>query len=410
MNHFQSMGLSAELNRALTKEGYAEPTPIQERAIPLVLEGRDVMAAAQTGTGKTAAFALPILHRLQDSRSQKPRALVLVPTRELALQVEASFRALGRFLRVRTVVVYGGVSIIEQIDRLKRGVDVIVATPGRLLDHVQRRTANLSGIEHLVLDEADRMLDMGFIPDVRRILPLLSQKRQTMMFSATLNAEIRGLAKGLLQNPIFIEIAPEHVEVEQIVQRVHPVDKSRKTDLVAHLVKTGGLRQVLVFTGTKRGAERLAWQLASEGFSTTAIHGDKTQAARTRALRDFKGGRVRLLVATDVASRGLDIQELPCVINYDLPNTPEDYVHRIGRTGRAGHSGEAISLVSEGEDIKLKEIQRLLRHDIPSVTIDGFEPTFRLTPNRPRGQGRSYAPSSRGWGYRGSMGRSRGAF
>lgn len=398
MIHFQSLGLSAELNRALTKEGYDKPTPIQERAIPLVLEGRDVMAAAQTGTGKTAAFALPILHRLQSGRSLQPKALILVPTRELALQVEASFRAYGRFLRTRMAVVYGGVSIVGQIDRLKRGVDVIVATPGRLLDHVQRRTVKLSGIEQLVLDEADRMLDMGFIPDIRRILPLLCEQRQTLMFSATLNKEIRGLANGLLHNPALIEIAPEHLEVEQIVQRVHPVDKARKTDLVTHLVKIGDLRQVLIFTSTKLGAERLAWQLANEGFSTSAIHGDKTQAARLRALKDFKGGRVRLLVATDVASRGLDIQQLPCVINYELPNTPEDYVHRIGRTGRAGHLGEAISLVSEGEVVKLKGIQSLLRHDIPSVTIDGFEPTFRPTQGPRSAHGRSYTPSSRSWG------------
>jgi ATP-dependent RNA helicase RhlE len=410
LSRFQSLGLLAELNRALTKEGYAEPTPIQERAIPLVLEGRDVMAAAQTGTGKTAAFALPILHRLSYARSSQPKALILVPTRELALQVEASFRTYGRFLRTRTAVIYGGVSIIEQIERLKRGVDVIVATPGRLLDHVQRRTVKLSGIEQLVLDEADRMLDMGFIPDIRRILPLLPDRRQTLMFSATLNTEIRGLANGLLQNPALIEIAPERVEVEQIVQRVHPVDKARKTDLVSYLVKMGDLRQVLIFTATKRGAERLAWQLANEGFSTTAIHGDKTQAARSRALKDFKGGKVRLLVATDVASRGLDIQRLPCVINYELPNTPEDYVHRIGRTGRAGHSGEAISLVSESEVIKLKEIQRLLRHDIPSVTIDGFEPSFRPTQGRSRGHGLSFAPSSRGFGYIRREGRSRGSF
>jgi ATP-dependent RNA helicase RhlE len=320
----------------------------------------------------------------------------------LAVQVEGAIRTYSRYLRFRTAVIYGGVGIFEQIDRLRRGVDLIVATPGRLLDHVQRRTVNLSGIEKLVLDEADRMLDMGFIPDIRRIVPLLSDKRQTLLFSATLNSGIRDLARGLLQNPAIVEIAPENITVEQISQRVHPVDRIRKTELITHLVKTGDWRQVLVFTSTKHGAERLAEQLAREGLNATAIHGDRSQAARSRALADFKMGRVRLLVATDVASRGLDIKQLPYVVNYELPSVPEDYVHRIGRTGRAGRLGEAISLVSEGEYMRLKDIQRLLRQDIPSVPVAGFEPTYRPADGRPTGRGRSFGPSQRGWSSRGT--------
>jgi len=402
LTSFQSMGLAPELYRALAEEGFSEPTPIQQKAIPLVLEGRDLMAAAQTGTGKTAAFGYPILHMLKGGRSAGPRALVLVPTRELAMQVEGAIRTYSRYLRFRTAVIYGGVGIFEQIDRLRRGVDLIVATPGRLLDHVQRRTVNLSGIEKLVLDEADRMLDMGFIPDIRRIVPLLSIKRQTLLFSATLNSGIRDLARGLLQNPAVVEIAPENITVEQISQRVHPVDRIRKTELITHLVKAGDWKQVLVFTSTKHGAERLAEQLSRDGLNSTAIHGDRSQAARSRALADFKMGRVRLLVATDVASRGLDIKQLPYVVNHELPSVPEDYVHRIGRTGRAGRLGEAISLVSEGEYMRLKDIQRLLRQDIPSVPVAGFEPTYRPADGRPTGRGRSFGPSQRGWSSRGT--------
>lgn len=409
MTSFESMGLAPSLCRVLAEEGYSEPTPVQQKAIPLVLEGRDLMASAQTGTGKTAAFGLPILHMLKKGRPGGPKALVLVPTRELAVQVEGAIRTFSRCMRFRTAVIYGGVGIFEQIDRLRRGVDLIVATPGRLLDHVQRRTVNLSGIEKLVLDEADRMLDMGFIPDIRRIIPLLSDERQTLMFSATFNSGIRDLARGLLQDPAIVEVAPENLTVEQISQCVHPVDRARKTELIAHLVKEGDWRQVLVFTSTKHGAERLAEQLGREGLNATAIHGDKSQAARSRALADFKRGRVRLLVATDVASRGLDIQQLPYVVNHELPNVPEDYVHRIGRTGRAGRSGEAVSLVSEGEYMRLKGIQRLLRRDIPSVPVAGFEPTYRPLEVRPTGRGRSFESSHRGWSSR-SVGRSRGAF
>jgi len=371
--NFQNLGLAPELLRALGDVGYAEPTPIQAQAIPLVLEGRDVLAAAQTGTGKTAAFVLPILHRLASGPARSPRALVLVPTRELAAQVAESVETYGRHLRVRSAVIFGGVSINPQIDRLRRGVDLIVATPGRLLDHAQQRTVDLSGIDMLVLDEADRMLDMGFIRDIRRLIALLPTRRQNLLFSATFNNEIRALAQSLLREPASVEVAPRNTTAAQITQRVHPVDKARKTALIAHLVTSGDWHQVLVFTRTKHGANRLAEQLARSGIETAAIHGNKSQNARTKALADFKDGRVRLLVATDIAARGIDIDGLPYVINHELPNVPEDYVHRIGRTGRAGSSGEAVSLVSGEEQPLLRDIQRLLRREIPASMIAGFE-------------------------------------
>lgn len=370
---FQNLGLAPELLRALADAGYAEPTPIQAQAIPLVLEGRDVLAAAQTGTGKTAAFVLPILHRLASGPARSPRALVLVPTRELAAQVAESVETYGQHLRVRSAVIFGGVSINPQIDRLRRGVDLIVATPGRLLDHAQQRTVDLSGIEMLVLDEADRMLDMGFIRDIRRLIALLPARRQNLLFSATFNDDIRALAQSLLNRPASVEVAPRNTTAAQITQRVHPVDKARKTALIAHLVTSGDWHQVLVFTRTKHGANRLAEQLARTGIETAAIHGNKSQNARTKALADFKDGRVRLLVATDIAARGIDIDGLPYVINHELPNVPEDYVHRIGRTGRAGSSGEAVSLVSGEEQPLLRDIQRLLRREIPASMIAGFE-------------------------------------
>jgi ATP-dependent RNA helicase RhlE len=371
---FTSLGLAPELLRALSDEGYTTPTPIQLQAIPLVLEGRDLLAAAQTGTGKTAAFVLPILQKLAAGRAVPPRALILVPTRELAAQVADSVQAYGRHLHQRSAVIFGGVGIYPQIEKLRRGVDLIVATPGRLLDHLQQRTVDLSGIETLVLDEADRMLDMGFIRDIRRLIAVLPNQRQTLLFSATFNTEIRALAETLLRNPATVEVAPRNTTAAQITQRVHPVDKSRKTALIAHLVTTGDWHQVLVFTRTKHGANRLAEQLADVGINTAAIHGNKSQSARTKALSDFKTGKVRLLVATDIAARGIDIDQLPYVINHELPNVPEDYVHRIGRTGRAGSSGEAISLVSAEERPLLKDIQRLLRRDIPAAAIAGFEP------------------------------------
>jgi len=371
--NFQTLGLAPELLHALADAGYTEPTPIQAQAIPLVLEGRDVLAAAQTGTGKTAAFVLPILHRLASGPARSPRALVLVPTRELAAQVAESVETYGRHLRVRSAVIFGGVSINPQIDRLRRGVDLIVATPGRLLDHAQQRTVDLSGIDMLVLDEADRMLDMGFIRDIRRLIALLPARRQNLLFSATFNDEIRALAQSLLRQPVSVEVAPRNTTAAQITQRVHPVDKTRKTALIAHLVTSGDWHQVLVFTRTKHGANRLAEQLARTGIETAAIHGNKSQNARTKALADFKDGRVRLLVATDIAARGIDIDGLPYVINHELPNVPEDYVHRIGRTGRAGSSGEAVSLVSSEEQPLLRDIQRLLRREIPASVITGFE-------------------------------------
>ena len=374
---FSDLGLAPELLRAISEEGYTQPTPIQRQAIPAVLAGGDLLAAAQTGTGKTAAFTLPILHMLHGASAASnglARVLVLVPTRELAAQVAESVRTYGRYLPLRTVVLFGGVGINPQIDALRKGVDVLVATPGRLLDHVQQGTVKLSGIQMLVLDEADRMLDMGFIRDIRRVFAVLPKQRQNLLFSATFSSDIRGLAESLLRNPVSVDVAPRNTAAELVEQRVHPVDKSRKTALLAHLVKSGDWRQVLVFTRTKHGANRLADQLARQGIETAAIHGNKSQNARTRALADFKAGSVRVLVATDIAARGIDIDQLPHVINHELPNVPEDYVHRIGRTGRAGAEGEAISLVSSDERAYLKDIQRLLKREIPSSVVPGFEP------------------------------------
>jgi ATP-dependent RNA helicase RhlE len=402
MMSFQTLGLGAELLRALSEAGYAEPTPIQAQAIPLVLEGRDLLAAAQTGTGKTAAFVLPILHRLASGHGHSPRALILVPTRELAAQVAESVDTYGRHLRLRSAVIFGGVGINPQIERLRRGVDLIVATPGRLLDHAKQRTVDLSGIETLVLDEADRMLDMGFIHDIRRLIGILPRQRQTLLFSATFSDPIRALAHNLLKQPATVEVTPRNTTAVQIAQRVHPVDKARKSALIAHLVHAGDWHQVLVFTRTKHGANRLADQLARAGIQTAAIHGNKSQNARTKALADFKSGQVRLLVATDIAARGIDIDRLPYVINHELPNVPEDYVHRIGRTGRAGSCGEAISLVSLDERPLLRDIQRLLRCDIPSSVIAGFEPGSaplageqQTHPSPPRGRRPGQHPSPR---------------
>jgi len=374
---FSELGLAADLLRALDEAGYTEPTPVQQQSIPLVLEGRDLLAAAQTGTGKTAAFALPMLQRLNVGKpveGRAVRALILVPTRELAAQVGEAFRAYGRHLPLRSAVVFGGVGINPQIDLLRRGVDVLVATPGRLLDHLQQRTVDLSRVEILVLDEADRMLDMGFIRDIRKVLAVVPKQRQNLLFSATFNAEIRTLAQGLLHNPATVDVAPRNTAAELVAQRVHPVDKSRKTALLAHLIKDGNWQQVLVFMRTKHGANRLAEQLIRQDISASVIHGNKSQSARTRALAEFKSGRIGVLVATDIAARGIDIDQLPHVVNYELPNVPEDYVHRIGRTGRAGSSGEAVSLVSSDERQYLKDIQRLLRREIPSTVIDGFAP------------------------------------
>ncbi|MDP2783915.1 MAG: DEAD/DEAH box helicase, partial [Sulfurimicrobium sp.] len=378
---FEDLGLRPEILRAVVEQGYTEPTPIQAEAIPVVLQGRDIMAGAQTGTGKTAGFTLPLLHRLaaQASTSTSPakhpiRALILTPTRELAAQVEESVRTYGKYLPLKATVIYGGVNMNPQIEALRSGVDIVVATPGRLLDHVQQKSINLSKVEFLVLDEADRMLDMGFLPDLRRIMSLLPAQRQSLLFSATFVEEIKRLSDSLLRDPVLIEVARRNTTAENVTQVAHPVDQARKRELLSHLIKTQDLRQVLVFSRTKHGADRLAHQLERDGILAVAIHGDKTQPQRTKALSDFKEGAVRVLVATDVAARGIDIDQLPHVFNFEMPNSPEDYVHRIGRTGRAGSQGDAISLVCDEEMRMLAEIERLIKREIPKQVVAGFEP------------------------------------
>ncbi len=372
---FSTLGLSAELLRAVAAQGYTQPTPIQLQAIPAVLSRRDVLAGAQTGTGKTAAFTLPMLHLLSQSsdRHRSPRCLVLTPTRELAAQVAESVRTYGRHLPLRSLQIFGGVGMGPQVAQLRRGVDIVVATPGRLLDHAGQRTVDLSAIELLVLDEADRMLDMGFIHDIRRLLQLLPPRRQNLMFSATYSYEVEQLAQGLLDDPIRVEVARRNTAAETVAQLVHPVVRDRKRTLLSHLIRSGNWRQVLVFTRTKHGADRLAQQLERDGITTAAIHGNKTQGARTRALADFKRGAVRTLVATDIAARGLDIDRLPHVVNFELPHVPEDYVHRIGRTGRAGSDGTAISLVGAEELGLLAGIEKLLGRRIKREVVTGFE-------------------------------------
>jgi len=374
---FSDLGLAPELLRALSEKGYATPTPIQSRAIPEVLAGSDVLAGAQTGTGKTAAFVLPILHKLgqgapQASHGLAPRALVLTPTRELAAQVAESARTYGKYMGIRTLVVFGGVSINPQIDSLRAGCDLLVATPGRLLDLAEQRAVDLRSVRCFVLDEADRMLDMGFIPAIRRVIKLLPQSRQNLMFSATYAEEIRELAGRILRNPATIEVAPRNATADRVDQHVYRVPKDHKRHLLAHLIDDGNWHQVLVFTRTKHGANRLTQQLESRGIRAAAIHGNKSQGARVRALSDFKTNRITVLVATEVAARGLDIKELPHVVNYELPNVPEDYVHRIGRTARAGGSGQAVSLVSPDETPLLKDIERLLRRSLPVVALPDF--------------------------------------
>lgn len=372
---FDQLGLQAELLSAVDAKGYKQPTPIQAESIPAILQNRDVLAGAQTGTGKTAAFILPILQLLNGSgiKERRPRALILTPTRELAAQVGESAKAYGVGLRLRSAVIYGGVNISPQISRLRSGVDILVATPGRLLDHAGQRTLDLSQVEILVLDEADRMLDMGFIHDIRRIFKLLPLKRQNLLFSATYTDEIKRLADQLLNNPEFIEVARQSEAAENVSQVVHLVPQARKRALLSHLIREGDWTQVLVFTRTKHGANRLAKQLVTDGVNATAIHGNKSQAARTSALAGFKSGVVRTLVATDIAARGLDIDHLPHVVNFDMPHVPEDYVHRIGRTGRAGANGVALSLVSTEEQKLLAAIQRLLRVKIKVEEVSGFK-------------------------------------
>jgi len=385
---FTELGLSAELLRAVSEQGYSEPTPVQRQAIPVIMEGRDVLAGAQTGTGKTAGFTLPLLHRLQGRKptgKYRPvRALILTPTRELAAQVAESVETYGKFLPLKSLAVFGGVNINPQITKLHRGVDILIATPGRLLDHINQRTVDLSQVEVLVLDEADRMLDMGFIRDIRKIIAMLPAKghegRQNLLFSATFSEEIRQLASGLLHDPAHVEVARRNTTVETVSQVVHPVDRVRKRELLSWLIGKNNWRQVLVFTRTKHGADKLTQQLSQDGIRTTAIHGNKSQGARTKALADFKNGSVRVLVATDIAARGLDIDQLPHVVNFDLPNIPEDYVHRIGRTGRAGNEGEAVSLVCVDEHSFLRDIERLIKREIPKVVFDGFAPDPSIRP------------------------------
>ncbi|RZI41020.1 DEAD/DEAH box helicase [Herbaspirillum sp. HC18] len=375
---FTELGLADEIVRAVTEQGYNSPTPIQSQAIPAVLRGGDLLAGAQTGTGKTAGFTLPILQRLAGKKTTGPtipiRALILTPTRELAAQVEESVRAYSKYLKLRSAVIFGGVGINPQIQLLSKGVDILVATPGRLLDHMQQGTVNLTHIEILVLDEADRMLDMGFIRDIRRVLAALPKQRQNLLFSATFSDEIKALADSLLNSPATIEVARRNSTVEIINQKIHPVDRNRKHPLLSHLIKENDWTQVLVFTRTKHGANKLVEQLGKDGISALAIHGNKSQSARTRALAEFKDGSLQVLVATDIAARGIDIDQLPHVVNYDLPNVPEDYVHRIGRTGRAGASGEAVSLVCVDEHDMLKGIEKLIKRSLPREVIPGFEP------------------------------------
>ncbi|GJM04799.1 MAG: ATP-dependent RNA helicase RhlE [marine bacterium B5-7] len=374
---FEKLGLSEELLRSVRDTGYTSPTPIQAQAIPAILEGNDVMAAAQTGTGKTAGFTLPLLQLLNAKppvKNNRARALVLTPTRELAAQVQESVFTYGKYLNLRSAVVFGGVKINPQMMKLRRGVDVLVATPGRLLDLFQQRAINFNDIEVLVLDEADRMLDMGFIHDIKKIMALLPKQRQTLMFSATFSQEIRQLAKGIINNPVEIDVAPRNSTVETISQVVYPVDKARKVDLLSHLIRKENWYQVLVFSRTKHGADKLVKRLSRDNIHAAAIHGNKSQAQRTKALDGFKKNKIQILIATDIAARGIDIDQLSHVVNFDLPNVPEDYVHRIGRTGRAGASGQAISLVSADEAKQLQDIERLIKRKIEREEIESFEP------------------------------------
>ena len=408
---FASLNLAPPLMRAIADAGYTTPTPVQAQAIPLVLAGGDLLAGAQTGTGKTAGFTLPILQLLSakpaaNPRPGRPRCLILVPTRELAAQVEESVQTYGKYMPLKSMVMFGGVNINPQMKTLRGQVDILVATPGRLLDHVGQKTLDLSGVEILVLDEADRMLDMGFIRDIKKILALLPKQRQNLLFSATFSDEIKTLSDGLLHNPGYVEVARRNSTVELITQSVHLVPQKLKSHLLAHLIKHNDWKQVLVFTRTKHGANRLTEKLIADGIPAAAIHGNKSQPARTKALAQFKDGTMPVLVATDIAARGLDIDQLPHVVNFELPNVPEDYVHRIGRTGRAGSSGAAISLVDKEESQFLRDIERLIKREIPVVAVDSFVPPTHLPAEAPRpprqahGQRRNTGPRSAGAGNR----------
>ena len=417
---FAELGLAEPIVRAVTENGYTQPTPIQLQAIPAVLKGGDLLAGAQTGTGKTAGFTLPMLQLLSGKprpAARTVRALVLTPTRELAAQVEESVRTYGKYLNLSSAVIFGGVNINPQIQKLARGLDILVATPGRLLDLMQQGAVDLRAVEILVLDEADRMLDMGFIRDIRKVLAALPPKRQNLLFSATFSDEIKALADGLLDNPAMIEVARRNSTVEVISQKIHPVDRDKKHQLLTHLIKEHNWFQVLVFTRTKHGANKLAEQLSKADIPSLAIHGNKSQAARTRALAEFKSADLQVLVATDIAARGIDIDQLPYVVNYDLPNVPEDYVHRIGRTGRAGSTGQAVSLVCVDERGLLHDIERFIKREVAVEVIAGFEPDPNARPqpiqlrsqehrNQPRHQQgkRPSAPAGRSGGKPGNAG------
>ena len=407
---FSTLGLCEPILRAIEEQGYTTPTPVQKQAIPIILEKRDILAGAQTGTGKTAGFTLPLLELLTHRKSQNKKhqisALILTPTRELAAQVGESVELYGKYLPFKSTVIFGGVGINPQKSILRKGVDIVIATPGRLLDLISQDALDISVVQTLVLDEADRMLDMGFIHDIKKILAMLPQKRQNLLFSATFSAEIKRLSDGLLNNPALIEVARRNTTSEQVSQLVYPIDCGRKRELLTHLILENSWKQVLVFTRTKHGANRLTKQLESDGISAAAIHGNKSQGARTKALADFKDGSVRVLVATDIAARGIDIDQLPHVVNFELPNISEDYVHRIGRTGRAGNVGEAVSLVCVDELQYLKDIEKLTKQDIKKIIIEGFEvdPSIEAKPLSNRGQKRAG-----GGGSSNSKGRGRGA-
>ena len=398
---FKELALSAPILRAVVEEGYTNPTPIQIQSIPAVLKGGDLLAAAQTGTGKTAGFTLPILQRLMASKPtttsarRQIRALILTPTRELAAQVQQSVLTYGKYTGLKSAVIFGGVGANPQINTIKNGLDILVATPGRLIDLMGQGHISLKEIEILVLDEADRMLDMGFLPDIKRILTALPKTRQNLLFSATFSAEIKALANTLLKSPALIEVARSNSTHEAITQKIHPVDKNKKQALLAHLIKANDWQQVLVFTRTKHGANKLVTQLEKDGITCMAIHGNKSQSARTKALADFKSGKITALVATDIAARGIDIDQLPHVVNYDLPNVPEDYVHRVGRTGRAGSNGVAISLVCIDELALLKDIEKLTKQTIPQEIIKGFEvdPSIGAQPIKATRQARPQSKS-----------------
>jgi len=408
---FNKLGLSSPLLKAIKEQGYDTPTPIQEQAIPIILQKKDVLAGAQTGTGKTAGFTLPMLELLSRSKHKtqqhKVKALILTPTRELASQVEESVRLYAKHTQYKSTVIFGGVKINPQIAALRKGVDIVVATPGRLLDHISQNTINLKHVDFLILDEADRMLDMGFVNDIKKVIAVLPKERQTLLFSATYSDDIKKLSNQFLKSPTLIEVARANTSSEIVKQAVYHVDKERKRELLTHLINEGKWQQVLVFTRTKHGANRLSGQLEKDGITSAAIHGNKSQNARTKALADFKKGGVRVLVATDIAARGIDIDQLPHVVNFELPNVSEDYVHRIGRTGRAGNEGEAISLVCVDEDDFLRGIEKLIKKDIPKVWLKGFkpDPSIKAEPinmggnrgarNKPRGGGRNSGQNGR---------------